>query len=70
MSALPDRAAAYDHDTLYTQVSDWSIVAHKFSGEFDGCSAWTEQPGGFQLHLGNTGTEWLLATTFNPADRI
>ena len=70
LSVLPERAAAFDQDILFTQVPGWSIVAHKFSGAFGGCSAWTEQPGGFQLHLGNTGTEWRLATTFNPADRI
>lgn len=70
LSALPDAAAAYDQDILHAQVPGWSIVAHKFSGHFGGCSAWTEQPGGFRLHLGNTGTEWRLATTFNPADRV
>lgn len=70
LAALPERAAAYDHDILYAQVPGWSVVAHKVSGQFSGCSAWTEQPGGFQLHLFNTGTDWRLATTFNPADRI
>jgi hypothetical protein len=70
LSALPEGAAAYDHDILHTQVPGWSIVAHKYSGKFGGCSAWTEQPGGFQLHLINSGTEWRLATTFNPADHI
>ncbi len=70
LSVLPERAAAFDQQSLYTQISGWSIVAHSYSGELFACSAWMEEPGGFQLHLINSGTEWRLGTTFNPADQI
>jgi len=61
---------AHDHDILYTQVPERSIIAHKSSGAFGGCSAWTGQPGGFRLPFFSTGTKWQFAPTFNPADRI
>ncbi len=70
LSTLPDGAEAYDQHSLYTQVSGWSIVSHTYSGQFGGCSAWTEQPGGFQLHLVNDGWDWKVGTTFSQADQI